>query len=252
MREVATTVNSCELQFRTPESIDVARARRQQQSYRSVLQSLQIEVDFLPADEGHPDCCFVEDTAVLLGDVAVLCRPGAISRRGEVGTMKDYFQNQGYRLIEMTAPAELDGGDVLQIGTDLFIGLSHRTNQAGFDYLAAVARDQRRTAHPIEVRGALHLKTACTSPGDGLLICQMNALGNGSEFLQRFRVVPPFPGEDEGTNVCPVNDRVLVPAHCHRTLEFLSQQGFQVIPVDISEFHKAEAGLTCLSILGTC
>jgi len=252
MREVATAINACELQFKSPDLIDVTLARCQQNAYRQVLQSLQIEVELLPTDESYPDCCFVEDTAVLLDNVAILCRPGAASRRGEVATMKDYVQRQGYRLVEMTSPAQLDGGDVLKIGADLFIGLSHRTNQAGFDCLAAIAREQGLTAHAIEVLGALHLKTACTSPGKGMLICKMNALGRGRDSLQRFRIVPPFPDEGEGTNVCPVNGHVLVPAGCPRTKQMLSDEGFQVIPIDISEFHKAEAGLTCLTILETC
>lgn len=207
-------------------------------------------MDVLPADERFPDCCFVEDPVVLIDETAIVCRLGADSRRGEVEPVKRHFHDHGYRIVEMTAPAHLDGGDVLQIGTDIFVGISRRTNCAGFEVIAEVARQHGCSAFAIEVGAALHLKTVCSYVGRGVITGLMNLLGEGRSYLDRFQVIRPVEGEEEAANVSVVSSHVLVPAHCHRAMETLTRDGFKVQPVDVSEFHKAEAGLTCLTVLG--
>lgn len=248
MRGIPNSLNDCQHQFQSPTWIDIGKAKHQHDLYRQTLESLGVSVDLLPADDAFPDCCFVEDTAVLIDDTAVICWTGAASRRGEVDAVRKHFAQREYTIIEMAAPAELDGGDVLQIRNELFVGLSHRTNLAGFEMLAQVAERHGRTASPIKVREALHLKTACTYLGRGAVIGSLNALGEGRSLLERFQIWP-VDQETDAANVCLVNDHVLISAQCERTAERLAKAGFQIIPVDISELHKAEAGLTCLSIL---
>lgn len=228
----------------------MTQARWQHAEYRRILESLGLVVDLLPANDAYPDCCFIEDTAVLIGETAIICRTGAVSRRGEVDPVRQYLIERGHQIVEMTSPATLDGGDVLQIESELYVGISRRTNVAGFQVVSGAAKRQGRTAYPVEVRGALHLKTACTYAGQGTMIGSLDELGDGKALLERFRVLP-VGMEADAANVSLVQHRILVPAHCPCSIRMLTDEGFDVIPVDVSEFHKAEAGLTCLTIFGT-
>lgn len=249
MRDVPDSLNACQHLYQSPTWIDVAKAKTQHAKYRQTLESLGIAVDLLPATDAYPDCCFIEDTAVLIDDLAIICRTGAASRRGEVEAVRNYLAGHGYEIVEMPEPAQLDGGDVLQIASDLFVGMSHRTNRAGFEIVADAARRRGRNAFAIEVRGALHLKSVVTYLDQGTLIGSMANLGEGRSVLERFRMLP-VGNEVDAANVSSVNGDVLVPSHCSQAIEMLHTERFDVIPVDISEFHKAEAGLTCLTILG--
>ena len=213
MREVPDSLNACQHEFQTSSWIDVTKAKQQLTEYRKTLESIGLIVDLLPADNAYPDCCFIEDTAVLIEETSIICRTGAISRRGEVDAVRKYLIDRGYEILEMTAPAELDGGDVLQIESELFVGISRRTNRAGFEVVAEVARRHGRRAFPIEVRNALHLKSVITSPGQGTVIGSINDLGEGRTAFERFQICR-VDHEIDAANVSLVNQHILVPANC--------------------------------------
>lgn len=212
VREVPPDLADAELTFVDRRPIDVEVARHQHAGYVACLVDLGLDVVRLPPAPGHPDGVFVEDTLVVVDDLAVLTRPGAASRRGEVASVRAAVAARGQVIAAITAPATLDGGDVLQVGDTLYVGRSTRTNVAGIEQLAAIARTRDRRVVPIDVVGALHLKTA-------------------------------------GANVVVVGDVVVVSAAAHRTAARVREHGFDVQDVDIGEFEKAEAGPSCLSVL---
>ena len=165
MRAVPPTLDRCELTFRSCEPIDLDRAVAQHAAYAVLLRSLGLEVIELPADPALPDCCFVEDVAVVLDEVALLTMPGASSRRGEIAAVEEALAR--FRPLERTPlPATLEGGDVLRVGRRLFVGRSPRTNEAGIARLAAVAEPLGYRVLPVTVTGCLHLKSAVTALDD--------------------------------------------------------------------------------------
>jgi dimethylargininase len=168
LRGVPPTLERCELSFREREPIDLARARAQHAAYADLLRELGYAVVELAADPAFPDCCFVEDVAVVLDELALLTRPGAESRRGEVAAVAEALAR--YRPLATTEdPATLEGGDVLRVGRTLYVGRSARTNAAGIARLAAVAEPHGYRVVPVPVSGCLHLKSAVTALDSGRL-----------------------------------------------------------------------------------
>lgn len=247
LRPVPDTLPDClTLSGRRP-GIDLRLARRQHRAYRRALEEAGLGVELLPVDHRHPDSCFVEDTLVVLGRIGVLTRPGAPSRRGEVEGVGAALAGR-MPLRRVPAPATLEGGDVLRIGRRVLVGLSGRTNPAGFRWLAGVARSEglEATAVPVE-RGALHLKSAATALDPETVLVAEGALP--LESLRGLRMIPVPAGEAPAANALRAGEVVLVAEGHPRTLERVSAAGFAVRPVDVSEFVKADAGLTCLSVL---
>ncbi len=225
---------------RTP--IDVDAALRQHDRYVEALRSAGLEVVVLPTLPDFPDCAFVEDVLLSLPGLDVLCRPGAATRRGEPEAIASQL-DEGRLVGRITVPATLDGGDVLRVGRTLYVGRSSRTNAEGRTQLAALVRPHGYRLEPIEVRGALHLKTAVTALPDGRWLINPEWVDSAP-----FHGCVPV-GEPFGANSLSVGERVLYPAAFPRTAERLEAAGFALERVEISEFGKAEAGLTCLSVL---
>jgi dimethylargininase len=246
MRGVPPTLARCELSFREREPIDLERAAAQHAAYATLLRDLGLEVVELPADLDFPDCCFVEDTAVVLDEVALLTRPGAPSRRGEIPEVEAALAR--YRPIETTpAPATLEGGDVLRVGPTLYVGHSARTNEAGIARLAAVAEPLGYRVVPVAVAGCLHLKSAVTALDQERLLVNREWL-DPSPF-RGLDLVDVAPGEPGAANVLRVAGVVIAHPGFPRTIERISALGYAVRPLDVSEFLKAEAALTCKSLL---
>ncbi|MBI3268208.1 MAG: type 3 dihydrofolate reductase [Planctomycetes bacterium] len=243
VREVPASYARC--LRRDPVAIDVAAARAQHAGYVSALREAGAEVVVLPADEGFPDASFVEDCAVVAGGRALLTRPGAPSRQGEVGPVADALA-RWYGVQRMEAPATLDGGDVLRVGRRLFVGLSGRTNLAGLECLERLAALDGLETVRVVVRAGLHLKSACGLAAPGLVLLAPGVLdpapfeAAGLECL----AVP----EPVGSNCLPLGDRILVSADCPGTLALLVARGLRACPVRVTEFHKGDGALTCLSI----
>ncbi len=246
MRGVPPTLARCELTFREREPIDLDRAVAQHAAYAALLRSLGLEVVELPADPGFPDCCFVEDVAVVLDELALLTRPGVPSRRGESPAIEAALAR--YRRIEITPPpATLEGGDVLRVGHTLYVGLSTRTNEAGIARLAAVAEPLGYRVVAVGVTGCLHLKSAVTALDQERVLINRAWLDPAP--LRGLDLVDVAPEEPGAGNVLRVAGLVVAHAGFPRTLERITTLGYVVRTLDISEFLKAEAALTCKSLL---
>lgn len=221
--------------------IEVALARAQHRAYRAALEAMGLAVTVLPADEALPDCCFIEDTAVVAGGVALLTRTGAPSRRGETAATASALA--GLELRKMESPATLDGGDVMRVGKTFFVGRSARTNPEGLAALGAAFPDHRVV--PVELPpGVLHLKCVCSPLGDGrVLLAERTVALPGVE-----TVWVPWE-ERDAANVVSVGTQAVAPAEFPRTLELLARAGFRVHPVPTTEVRKADGALTCQSII---
>jgi len=224
-------------------SVDVAVARRQHDGYRAALAGAGWDVrDVGPADD-CPDAVFVEDTLVVCDDLAVVTRPGAPERRAEVASVRAAIPGSR-EVVEITAPGTLDGGDVLQVGTTVYVGVGGRTNEAGFAQLRDHLARRGRTVHAVGLRGVLHLKSAVTALPDGTLLALPDR-------LEVAALPPVLPVEEEaGCHVVPVGDeRVLIAASAPRTADLVHRLGFAPVVVDIGEFEKLEGCVTCLTVL---
>jgi dimethylargininase len=245
-RAVSPAINRCEIGFIERQEIDLAKAVEQHRQYQACLAELGASVVSLPAEPDYPDSVFVEDPAVVVEEVAILTRLGAASRRGEADSLAPALAP--YRPLHwLREPATLEGGDVMRIGRTLYVGLSHRTNRAGIEQLAAVLAPFGYSVVPVSVRGALHLKTACCSLGNGEILANREWLDTGP--LRQFRIVDIAPGEARAANVLSLGGSVIVPACFPGTAEILMRAGKKVRAVDVSELMKAEAGVTCSSLI---
>lgn len=246
MRGVPPTLADGERSFREREPIDLERAIAQHAAYAALLRTLGLEVVEISADPAFPDCCFVEDVAVVLDEVALVTRPGALSRRGEVQAVEAALAR--YRAIETTpAPATLEGGDVLRVGHTLYVGHSARTNEAGIARLAAVAEPIGYRVVRVAVTGCLHLKSAVTALDAQRLL--LNRAWLDPSPFQGLELVDVAPEEPDAANVLRVAGMVIAHPGFPRTLERVASLGYSVRPLDVSEFLKAEAALTCKSLL---
>jgi len=245
-RDVSPALAACELTFLDREPIDVGRAAAQHHAYVAVLEGLGLEVIRLPADPTLPDSCFVEDVALVFDEVAVLTRPGAPSRRPETAAVAQALA--AHRpLVHLGAPARLDGGDVLVVGRQVFVGLSSRTDALGVRALERAVQPFGYEVSPIAVHGCLHLKSAATSLGGNAILVNPSWLDVGP--LRAFERVAIDPSEPWAGNVLHVRDAIVAPGGFPRTLDRLRARGLDVHEVDVSEFFKAEAGVTCKSVI---
>ena len=243
-RAVSPALNRCELTYLTRETIDIPRAEAQHAAYVQRLRDLGIEVIALPAMPDSPDAVFVEDPAVVVDEVAVIARMGAPSRRGESASVAAALRR--FRpLFRMWAPATLDGGDVFRVGRTLFAGLSQRTNPEGIALLRGALAPYGYEVRAVPVRGCLHLKSgACHVGGNTLLV--------NREWLDTtvFAGYELIDVEEPGAaDVLAIGDEVLMAEGFPKTLAKLQGAGFRVQTVDVSELQKAEAGVTCMSVI---
>jgi dimethylargininase len=228
-----------------PSSIDSAKADEQWDAYVKQLADAGWQTVEVGAAEQHPDSVFVEDTAVVFGGLAVVARPGAASRAGEVVGTEATLIDLGLDVAHIEEPGTLDGGDVLRVGRTLYVGRSDRTNAEGVRQLRALAAEVDHTVVAVPVKGALHLKSVATALPDGTVIGDAELIADPSVF-DRFLPVP----EHSGAAVVPLaDDTVLLAASAPKTAELLADLGYRVVSVDVSEFEKLEGGVSCLSIL---
>lgn len=200
----------------------------------------------LPAEPDLPDSMFVEDPAVVLDEVAIMTRMGAESRRKESISLAQALS--AFRPLHwMKEPATLEGGDVLRIGSTLFVGMSGRTNAAGVAQLRQEVEPLGYLVRPVEVRECLHLKSGCCSIGAQTILANREWVD--MKAFEGFRIVDVPPQEPRAANVLTIGESVLVPAAFPQTARLLENLGRKVRILDISELMKAEAGLTCSSLL---
>lgn len=246
VREVSPSINDCELSFHARQPIDVATAIAQHQAYQDCLAELGVRVVSLPAEPELPDAVFVEDPAVVVDEVAIISHMGAPSRRPETISLANALSR--YRPLEFLAdPATLDGGDVLRIGRSVFVGLSRRTNREVIEQLANLLGPYGYQVQPVEVRGCLHLKSACSHIGRDTVL--LNRSWIDAEPLSGFELLDVPAEEPDAANALLLNDVVIMPASFPRTLALLEKRGLSVRTIDVSELQKAEAGVTCTSLI---
>ena len=235
----------CELTHIDRVPIDVQRALVQHDDYLEVLRSLDVQVIELARLPGHPDAVFVEDTALVLPEVAVLLRPGAPSRHGEVPSMKAALS--GYRdCVEMEAPATLDGGDVIVFGKRIMVGETTRSNEAGIRSLDELVAPFGYQVDGVPVRDVLHLKSAATVVDDETLIVHSAFVDLG--FLDA-EILATHPNEPHGANVVRIGEILLADAAAPRTIAMLEARGENVVPVHVDEFGKAEGAISCKGVI---
>ncbi len=223
--------------------VDIELAARQWQAYRRALADHGFTViDVDPADE-HPDSVFVEDTVVVFGRTAVVANPGAASRRGETAGARDAVQALGLDVRHLAA-GHLDGGDVLKVGTTVYVGRGGRTDAAGIRSLRALVTPLGYQVVTVPVTRVLHLKSAVTALPDGTVIGYA-PLVERPELFPRFLAVP----EETGSAVVVLDDvTVLVASSAPLTATLIDDLGYSVVTVDVSEFEKLEGCVTCLSV----
>jgi len=226
--------------------IDAALAARQHEAYRNALRACGATVLTLDTNRDMPDCVFVEDTAIVLDELAVMMSMGAESRRGEPPAIEAALRR--FRPIEhVKLPATIDGGDVVRAGRDLYVGASPRTNAAGIDALRSVVQQFGYSVTAVPVHGCLHLKSGCSALPDGRFLVNRNWID-----------VSPFPAgalvdvpsqEPWAGDVLVIDSTVIASDAFPATIAMLGVSGLDVIPVAVSEFAKAEGGVTCLSLV---
>lgn len=255
-REVSASLADCQLSFVSRTGIDLALARAQHQAYCDALSALGCQVRVLPALDALPDAVFVEDVALVLDEVAVLTRPGAPSRRAEVEPMAAGLA--GFRpLLRITAPGTLDGGDIVRVGRDVYVGQAARSNAEGLAQLATLLAPFGYRVHGVATQGCLHLKSAVTAVADDTLLVQpawlqsngMQSTGMFPSASAGYRLIEVDPTEEHAANAVRIGDTVVYPDCFPRTRERLERAGIAVSAVDVSELQKAEGAVTCCSLV---
>ncbi|HEX5131628.1 MAG TPA: dimethylargininase [Candidatus Krumholzibacteria bacterium] len=245
-RPVSTSIVHCELTHLTREPIDYSRAVEQHAAYQAALAALGCDVVSAPAGHDFPDAVFVEDVALVLDELAVMTRSGAVSRRGEADGVEPLLAR--YRdIVRIDAPGTLDGGDVLRVGRRLFVGCSSRSNANGIAQLRALLARHGYEVDAVDMRGCLHLKTAVTAVAENTL------LGNGAcverSGFGNVTWIDVDPSEPHAANALWVGDGVIYPLAYARTADRLEAAGLALHRVDASELAKAEGGVTCCSLI---
>lgn len=218
----------------------------QHQQYIAALKKCGLDVIVLEADENYPDSVFMEDVALLTPEVAVITNPGAESRKGEINGVKHVLDHYFDHVESIDAPGTVEAGDIMMAGAHFYIGLSARTNKAGASQMTALLNRYGMTASTVPLKEMLHLKT-------GLSYLENNNLLVTGEFLDnpeftKFNVVPVPSREAYAANSVWINGHVLVPEGFPETQIQIEKLGYDVIPVQVSEFRKLDGGLSCLSL----
>ncbi len=239
-------IAACELTFIEREPIDSQRAARQHEAYCRTLEACGAEVTVLSDNSSHPDAVFIEDTVIVLDELAIMASMAKASRRGEVPRIERELGR--YReLRKIPLPATIEGGDVLRIQRTLYVGWSPRTNRAGLDALLEIVRPYGYRVVAVEVQGCVHLKTACSALSEARVLA--NPAWVDLKPFDEVEVVPVAAEEPWAANLLRVGRHVCMSSAFPRTIELVRSLGLNVVPLDMSEFHKAEAGPTCLSVL---
>ena len=246
VREVSPSLESCELTHLAREPLDVGRARAQHRAYAAVLARLGCDVRWIPEAPDLPDAVFVEDTAVVVDEIAVVTRPGAASRRSETATVAAALAAYR-RVVTVAAPATLDGGDVLRVGRTVYVGRSERTNPEGIAQLEQHLAPFGYRVLAASVHGCLHLKSAVTEVADSTLLYNPAWVDPGT--FHDVSMLPIDPAEPFAANGLRIGTSLVYPNAFPRTRARMEQRGIDVSVVEVSELAKAEGAVTCCSLV---
>ena len=246
-REISTAFEHCELTHLPRTPIDLDRARAQHAAYEWALVTAGCTVRRLDAGPDMPDSVFVEDIAVVVREGTVITRPGAESRRVETPAVADVLARHGLPLQQVQPPGTLDGGDVLVIGRQVFIGASARTNPAGIAQMRRLLGPLGYAVRRVPVHGCLHLKSAATQVAPDTVLINRDWVA--ATAFAGLTLIDVDPDEPYGANALPVGDVLLYPAAFPKTRARLEERGLRVRTVHVDELAKAEGGVTCCSIV---
>ena len=245
-RPVSASIERCELGYLPRHSIDAQKASEQHTLYEACLSELGLVVIPLPPEPELPDAVFVEDTAIVVPGLAVMTRPGAASRRPEVESVA-WALSRYLPLRWIREPATLDGGDVMHAGRKLFVGASLRTNAEGIRQLEHELAPFGYAVESVEIRDCLHMKSACCYLGRQTILANRAWIDTAP--FREFRILEVAPDEPWAANVLVVGETVVIPSSFPATARMLAKLGWNVRPLDVSELMKAEAGVTCMSLI---
>jgi dimethylargininase len=245
-REISPSLGRCELTHLERTPIDLDKAVLQHAAYEKCLRDFGFTVQRAASLPDLPDSVFVEDTCVVLDELAVITRPGAGIRRRETESIADAVRP--FRALQtINAPGTLDGGDVLRLGKRLFVGLSSRTNHDGIKQLEGLIAPYGYTVTAVSVTGCLHLKSAVTQVAEDHILLNPQWVDAG--VFNGYQVTEVDPSELHGANSLHLGGALIYPEAFPRTRERLERVGIRVLPVDLSELAKAEGAVTCCSLL---
>ena len=245
-RKPSPAITKCELTFMPRSPIDFSALCAEHRAYELALEKLGLTLTSLPAISNSPDCVFVEDPAVVFDEFALINRMGTPTREHETQSVAQIL-SQFRELKYLQAPGTLEGGDIIKNGKTIYVGLSPRTNRAGIDQLAVLAGFYGYEVIPVVTRNCLHLKTACTLLDDHTLLA--NPLWVEHGVFKKMKVIFVDSAEPFSANALTVSGKTVHPAAFPRTAEILKKAGFPPFQLNISELAKAEAGLSCLSLI---
>jgi dimethylargininase len=240
-------LTQCELTFMDREPLDYIKALNQHNEYAKALTNAGVQVNVLNVNEQSPDGVFVEDVAIILDEIAIITSMGTPSRRAEVESMAKIIRGFRNEVPQIHLPATIEGGDVLVVEKKLFVGISNRTNIQGISAISKMVQPYGYTVIPVEVHGCLHLKTGVTALDDNTIIINP-AWVDSLPFIE-FNQIQVAQNEPFAANVLRIGDHLIVNAAYPATAEKIHEAEYRFSQVDISEFAKAEAGLTCMSLV---
>lgn len=249
-RGVSSSIKNCLLTHLTRQNIDAETAISQHRAYEDCLRQVGLHVISLPVEPELPDSVFIEDPAIVLDEVALIGVMGAEKRRAEAKSLAAVLS--AVRPLKfMDGPGTIEGGDRVQIGRTLFVGVSSRTNMRGVEQLRTVLKPYDYEVRPVTVKNCLHLTTGCSYIGRHTVL--MNPDWVDASVFKDFEIIATPPEEPWAANTIAIGDgAILVSASFPRTQAMLEERGFEVHVADISELEKAEAGLSCMSLIFDC
>ncbi len=245
-REVSRSIVNCELTHLARTPIDVNRARTQHAQYESALKQLGVAVLSLPEEMALADSVFVEDTALVLDECAVILRPGAESRRPEIESIAKVLAP--YRkLFHIQAPARVDGGDILRVGKQIYVGLSTRSDTNAIEQLQDFLQPYGYEVHAVMVTGCLHLKSAVTQVAENTLL--INPAWVDKNNFSETKFIEIDSSEPYAANAVLIGETIIYPTSFPKTQKKLEAAGIKMVTVGADELAKAEGAVTCCSLI---
>jgi len=246
IRQVSPAINRCELTHIAREPIDYERACHQHRQYETALRSLGIDVISLDAESDLPDSVFVEDVALVLDECAIMLNPGASSRRPEVASVERALAP--YReIFRIQPPATVDGGDILQVGKNIYVGLSSRSTEEAIAQMQVILEPYSYKVRGVRVTGCLHLKSAVTQIGKNTLL--INPKWVSKNAFPGMDIIEIDPSEPYAANAVLVDDSIIYPSSFPKTRAKIEQAGIDTLIVEADELAKAEGAVTCCSLI---
>lgn len=245
-RKISPRFNECQITHieRTPINIEIARQQHTQ--YIHALEELGCEVIELPEEPELPDSVFVEDAAFILPELAVITRPGADSRKPETETIIKALAP--YKpLVHISAPATLDGGDVLTLGKKIYVGLSTRSNRSAIEQLNQLLNQYGYQVFGVELTDCLHLKSAVTKINEETLL--INKQWVDETYFSNFNLIEVHASEPYGANCLPIHQQIIYPTSFPHTQKILESKGYKIKNINLDELAKAEGAVTCCSLI---